>query len=68
MLPLRQNYAHVGIGKVKREGVGGMYSHPLLSHPPLCLCHGSLQRISHAFFQDALGLAPFGNVNQDGDK
>lgn len=57
-----------GSEKRKERGWGAMYSHPLLSHPPLCLCHGSLQRISHAFFQDASGLAPFGNVNQDGDK
>lgn len=64
-LPLRQNYAQVGIGQVKGEG-GGMYAPPFPSHPQLCLCHASLQKISRVLLS-WFNLAPFGNVKQAGD-
>lgn len=43
-----------------------MYSPPLFSHPQLCLCHASLQKISHVLLS-WFNLAPFGNVKQAGD-
>lgn len=43
-----------------------MFTAPSLSHPQLCLCHASLQKISHVLLS-WFNLAPFGNVEQARD-
>lgn len=43
-----------------------MYTPPLLSHPQLCLCHASLQKISLVLLS-WFNLALFGNVKQARD-
>lgn len=55
-----------GLEKCEGWGWGGMYGPPLLSHRQLCLCHASLQKISHVLLS-WFNLAPFGNVKQAGD-
>lgn len=45
---------------------GVMYTPPLLSYPRLCLCHGSLQKISLVLLS-WFNLAQFGNVKQARD-